>query len=69
MTARRITILGWRCSGRQRYDEAYDAFYKATWSSAQQEAAYYYLAAIKARECEWAEALELVEKGPGQECA
>lgn len=55
--------LGLALLWQQRYEEAYDAFYKATWSSAQQEAAYYYLAAIKARECEWAEALELVEKG------
>lgn len=46
-----------------REDEAYDAFYKATWSAAQQETAFYYLAAIDARRGQYARALELVEKG------
>ena len=44
-------------------DEAYDAFYKATWSSAQQETAFYYLAAIDACKGAYQGALELVEKG------
>ncbi|MBQ7371699.1 MAG: DUF5107 domain-containing protein [Blautia sp.] len=34
---------------QSRYDEAYDAFFKAAWSSEQQEMAFYYLAAIAAR--------------------
>lgn len=46
-----------------REDEAYDAFYKATWSAAQQETAFYYLAAIDARRGEYKRALELAEKG------
>lgn len=43
-------------------NDAYDAFYKATWTSAQQETSYYYLAAIQARRGEWTKALDLVEK-------
>lgn len=43
--------------------EAYDAFFKATWTSEQQEMSFYYLAAIDSRRGEYARALELVEKG------
>lgn len=46
-----------------REDEAYDAFYKATWSSEQQEMSFYYLAAIEAGKKHFVSALELVEKG------
>ena len=46
-----------------RDEEAYDAFYKATWSAAQQETSFYYLAAIDARRGEYQRALGLVEKG------
>lgn len=46
-----------------RYEEAYDAFYKATWTNEQQEMSFYFLAAIAARKKEYALALELVEKG------
>lgn len=46
-----------------RDDEAYDAFYKASWSSEQQEMSFYYLAAIDARREHFASALELLEKG------
>ncbi|MCR4908123.1 MAG: DUF5107 domain-containing protein [Lachnospiraceae bacterium] len=48
---------------QEKYDEAYDYFYKATWTNEQQEMAFYYLAAIAARRGEWDEALELVDKG------
>lgn len=44
-------------------EEAYDAFYKATWSNEQQEMSFYYLAAIDAGRGNYASALELVEKG------
>lgn len=44
-------------------DEAYDAFYKATWSSGQQEMSFYYLAAIEAERGNYESALMLVEKG------
>ena len=43
--------------------EAFDAFYKATWSNEQQEMAFYYLAAIETERKNYAEALELIEKG------
>ncbi len=46
-----------------KLDDAYDAFYKATWSNEQQEMSYYYLAAIDAVRGEFRQALELVEKG------
>lgn len=45
-----------------RDDEAFDAFYKATWTAAQQEMSFYYLAAISARRGEWREALAHVER-------
>lgn len=46
-----------------RYEEAYDAFFKATWSNEQQEMSFYFLAAIAARKGAYPLALELVEKG------
>jgi len=48
---------------QKKKKEAYDIFYKATWSSEQQEKAFYYLAAISAEEKEYEKALEFVEKG------
>ena len=45
-----------------RQDAAFDAFYKATWTSAQQEMSFYYLAAIAARRCEYAEALSFIDR-------
>ena len=46
-----------------RLDEAFDAFYKATWTSEQQEMGFYYLGCIEAGRGNWAEALALTEKG------
>ena len=46
-----------------RYEEAYDAFFKATWSNEQQEMSFYFLAAIAARKGALPMALELIEKG------
>ena len=46
-----------------RDDEAFDAFYKASWSNEQQEMSFYYLAAIEARRGNFEAALELAEKG------
>lgn len=46
-----------------RDDEAFDAFYKATWSNEQQEMSFYYLAAIEARRGNFEAALEMAEKG------
>lgn len=45
-----------------RDDEAFDAFFKASWSSEQQESSFYYLAAIEARRGHFESALELIEK-------
>ena len=42
--------------------EAYDAFYKAAWSAAQQEIAFYYLAALDARRGAYADALVHIER-------
>lgn len=45
-----------------KYKEAYDRFFKATWTNEQQEISFYYLAAIAARENHLEMALEFVEK-------
>ena len=45
------------------YDDAFDAFYKATWSNEQQEMSFYYLACIAARRGDFEEALAFVDKG------
>lgn len=42
--------------------EAYDAFYKATWTNEQQEMSFYYLAAIDARRGRFVNALEMAER-------
>lgn len=43
-------------------EEAYDAFFKATWSNEQQEMAFYYLACIDAGQKRWLKAYEHIEK-------
>ena len=55
--------LGLSLFYQKRKEEAYDAFYKATWSNEQQEMSFYYLAAIEAEKGEFNAALELIEKG------
>ena len=54
--------LGLSLKFQGRYDEAFDAFYKAVWSSAWQDSAYFELARIACRRGEWNEALDLVER-------
>ena len=54
--------LGLCLMNQGRDDEAYDAFFKATWTAAQQEAGYYFLACIDCRRGEHALALEHVER-------
>lgn len=49
-----------------RKEEAYDAFYKAAWTNAQQEMSYYYLACIACGDGEYEHALELVELQSGK---
>lgn len=48
---------------QKKYDDAFDAFYKATWSNEQQEMSFYYLACIAARKGDFEAALEFGEKG------
>ncbi len=47
---------------QERGDKAFDAFYKAAWSAAQQETAFYYLAAIACRRGNYDEALAHVDR-------
>ena len=54
--------LGLALFYQEKYDEAFDAFYKAAWVNELQEMAYYYLAAIATRREDYSEALELIEK-------
>ncbi len=46
----------------QRYDEAFDAFYKSAWNAACQDAAYLHLARIAVRRGNLAEALQLIDQ-------
>ena len=55
--------LGMALRWQERYDEAFDAFYKATWTSAQQEAAFYELAASSARRGDWYDGLAFADMG------
>lgn len=55
--------LGLTLFYQERYREAYDAFFKATWSCEQQEMSFYFLAVIAARMGDTLPALELIEKG------
>ena len=55
-------FLGLNLIYQEREAEAYDAFYKATWSSEQQEMSFYFLAAISAREGKYARALDFTER-------
>ena len=51
------------CLGYQGRDgEAYDAFFKAVWSAAQQDSGYYHIACIDCRRGEYALALEHIER-------
>lgn len=55
--------LGLSLYYQKRYEEAYDAFYKATWSGEQQEMSFYYLAAIASIKGDYENALYLSERG------
>lgn len=61
-TSESYYLLGLCLFYQDRLEESYDAFYKATWSSEQQEMSFYYLAAILARQGKFAYAYQLVEK-------
>ena len=49
-----------RYQGRE--DEAYDAFFKATWTAAEQETSYYHIACIDCRRGEYTLALEHIDR-------
>ncbi|MDE6920379.1 MAG: DUF5107 domain-containing protein, partial [Lachnospiraceae bacterium] len=55
-------LLGLCLFYQGRGNESYDAFYKASWSSEQQEKSYYYLAAVDARRGRLARAYEHIER-------
>ncbi len=55
-------LLGLNLFYQGREQEAYDAFYKATWSNEQQEMSFYYLAVISAKAGKYVSALAFVEK-------
>lgn len=48
---------------QRRYEEAYDVFYKACWSSEQQEMGFYYLSVIASIRKNYKDALYLIDKG------
>jgi tetratricopeptide (TPR) repeat protein len=54
--------LGLALKLQGRLDEAFDAFYKATWSAAWQDKSFYFLAQIACAKGDLDDALELVEK-------
>ncbi|SDL97049.1 DUF5107 domain-containing protein [Siphonobacter aquaeclarae] len=55
-------LLGVSLFFQHRYDEAYDAFFKATWNDAWQHSAFLFLARIAARKGKTTQALALAEK-------
>ncbi|GHT42547.1 hypothetical protein AGMMS49965_14290 [Bacteroidia bacterium] len=54
--------LGWCLKMQGRNDEAYKAFFKATWNAAWQDAAYFALAQIDCINQRWEDALDKVER-------
>lgn len=54
--------LGWSLKLQGRLDEAFEAFYKATWNDAWQHSAFLNLARIATEQKKYSEALTLVEK-------
>ncbi|WMJ89737.1 DUF5107 domain-containing protein [Anaerocolumna sp. MB42-C2] len=55
-------FLGLSLFCQEHMEEAFDAFYKASWTNEQQEMSFYYLAAIAVRKEKYKEALEFIEK-------
>jgi tetratricopeptide (TPR) repeat protein len=47
---------------QEKYKEAFDVFYKATWTNEQQEMSFYYLAALSTRKKDYVEGLEFINK-------
>lgn len=55
--------LGLALYYQRKLGEAFDAFFKATWSNEQQEMSYYYLACIESINGNYENAIDLAEKG------
>ena len=53
---------------QRKYEEAFDAFYKATWSNEQQEMSFYYLGCIESMRGNFESALQFAEKGLVKNC-
>lgn len=47
---------------QRKYDEAFDAFYKATWSNEQQEMSFYFLAVLAMRKGDLEDAMAFIDK-------
>lgn len=54
--------LGLSLQYQGRYEEAFDAFYKAAWNAAWQESAYFALARLASRKRDWYAALDLIDR-------
>ncbi len=61
-TSEAMYDLGLSLFYQERFEDAFDAFYKACWSNEQQEMSFYFLAAIASRKGEFTQALEFVER-------
>ncbi|MCR5641228.1 MAG: DUF5107 domain-containing protein [Lachnospiraceae bacterium] len=55
--------LGLALMYQNRLEEAFEAFYKATWKSELQEMSFYYLAAIASKQGDYEQALTLINQG------
>lgn len=53
---------GWSCMMQQKWDEAYDAFFKSAWNAAWQDAAYYALAQLDTRKGKYESALDKIDR-------
>lgn len=54
--------LGWSLTMQGRKEDAYDAFFKATWNAAWQDSGFYALAQIDASKGLWEEALDRIDR-------
>ena len=54
--------LGWSCIMQQKWDDAYDAFFKSAWNAAWQDAAYYALAQLDTRKGNYESALDKADR-------
>jgi tetratricopeptide (TPR) repeat protein len=54
--------LGLSLFFQERYDEAYDAFYKASWKNEEEEMSFYFLAALAARKGKFRDAIDFADR-------